>query len=383
MNALQRGVEVTRIMKRPESVLTFERAAELVERHGSPLLVFSETEFRKNCKAMREGMPGARLHYAMKANSENEVLRVVRDEGLLVDVCSYEEAKRASVAGFSEHCMLNTNPCKSESDLQGCLGLGVSHFVFDCESEAEKTSRQWPGLKCLLRVAVKSKHSVIDLSSKYGCEPEEAADLVKFARTRGICVTGLSFHVGSQCTSDGDFDAALQDMRRIWDLIPDLKELNVGGGFPAPYREPVMSLSSYCRNVKEHIDRWFAGVDMQLLAEPGRGLVATSCTLITRVIGKKRKGGVWWYVIDDGLYGSFSGKVYDHADYALLTDKWEGLGECVVCGPTCDSSDIVGKYRLPELDIGDLILVPTMGAYTSVSATDFHGFPRAKFVKIQ
>jgi ornithine decarboxylase len=108
-------------------------------------------------------------------------------------------------------------------------------------------------------------------------------------------------------------------------------------------------------------------------------------TLITSVIGKSVRGGKTWYIIDDGLYGSFSGKVYDHTDFPLLAEGMDErpLNTCVVAGPTCDSTDVVARDQaLPELDIGELLLVPTMGAYTSASASDFNGLAQARSVTI-
>ena len=108
-------------------------------------------------------------------------------------------------------------------------------------------------------------------------------------------------------------------------------------------------------------------------------------TLITSVIGKSVRNGRTWYIIDDGLYGSFSGKMYDHADYTLMAERGQDrpVHPCVVAGPTCDSIDVVAKDQpLPDLQVGDLLLVPTMGAYTCASATNFNGLEPARSIAI-
>lgn len=108
-------------------------------------------------------------------------------------------------------------------------------------------------------------------------------------------------------------------------------------------------------------------------------------TLVTSVIGKSVRNGRNWYYIDDGLYGSFSGKVYDHADFTLIAESEDErpLHPCVVAGPTCDSTDVVARDQpLPDLAVGELLLVPSMGAYTSASATGFNGLDVARAIAI-
>jgi len=104
---------------------------------------------------------------------------------------------------------------------------------------------------------------------------------------------------------------------------------------------------------------------------------------VTKVIGKSFRNNTQWYYMDDGLYNSFSGKVFDHADYPIVSERAGKVSRCVLAGPTCDSFDVISKeIALPELQIGDLLLVPSMGAYTNVSATEFNGLEKAHTVTI-
>jgi ornithine decarboxylase len=114
---------------------------------------------------------------------------------------------------------------------------------------------------------------------------------------------------------------------------------------------------------------------MNIIAEPGRSISGRCITLVTRVIGRTERNDTSWYYIDDGVYGSFSGIMFDHCDYRLVSNRSGSLEESVVAGPSCDSIDIVARdQKLPRLAVGDLLLVPGMGAYTSASATSFNGF---------
>ena len=105
---------------------------------------------------------------------------------------------------------------------------------------------------------------------------------------------------------------------------------------------------------------------------------------VTKVIGRTVRYGVNWYYIDDGVYGAFSGKLFDHCDYRIVSDRPGPLEECIVAGPTCDSIDIVAHDQpMPKLSAGDLILAPGMGAYTIASATSFNGFAPPKTIIMQ
>ena len=178
--------------------------------------------------------------------------------------------------------------------------------------------------------------------------------------------------------------------REVWDEAVaegfELEMLDVGGGFPAPYRRPVMSLESFCHQLDNALVKTFGDLNVRIIAEPGRGISAETMTLITKVLGKNKRGGKMWYFIDDGVYGSFSGKLFDHADFELVTENAIERQHfpCVVAGPNCDSHDIVSEdQELPDLEIGELLLVPTMGSYTNASASPFNGLDVAKIIEVE
>jgi ornithine decarboxylase len=160
-----------------------------------------------------------------------------------------------------------------------------------------------------------------------------------------------------------------------------LRTLDIGGGFPISYKTHMMSLASFCKPIREALEGFFPNTE--ILAEPGRVLSATAVKLIARVIGKARRQGIMWYYIEDGIYGSFSGRLFDHASYEIACLKAGDPEPCVLAGPTCDSFDVISREEyLPPLDIGDLIVAHHMGAYTSASATSFNGIPVTRAVLV-
>jgi ornithine decarboxylase len=203
-------------------------------------------------------------------------------------------------------------------------------------------------------------------------------------------VTGLSFHLGSQCIDAGDFDIALSTMRAITDEASmngfTLKLIDIGGGFAAAYGDQSLPpTKDYCDEVYRSVRRHFGDTSLKIIAEPGRILCAESVTLVTCVIGKTHRQGKPWYIIDDGIYGSFSGRRFSESDFKWLHSHGQDANvySSVIAGPTCDSGDIVSHEQwLPDLAIGDILMVPSMGAYTSASAAAFNGMPLARTVMI-
>ncbi len=384
---------LTLIQNRPERVaqvnLSFDQARQLTDQHGSPLLVVSRTKLIDTYWAMKQSMPGVDLYYAAKANPDPHILSTLCAENAFVDVCSAGEMNAALAAGFSPERMLHTHPCKTDANLLECYQAGIRWFVYDNPIEAAKVARLTPDVNLLLRLATTGASSRINLSAKFGAPMEEALRMLAVAKSMNLNVRGFSFHVGSQCLNPEDYCGVLRDVRQVWEDARSaghaLEVLDIGGGFPAPYREHAPSIQSFGGAIARGLRETFGDLDIRLIAEPGRGLCTECVTLVTKVIGKSDRWGMPWVYIDDGLYGSFSGKMFDHTDFPLVVDN-DGsreLRSCVVAGPTCDSSDIVCRDQLlPELELGDLILVPSMGAYAGASASPFNGLPVASSVCI-
>ena len=358
--------------------LSFARAATLAETVATPFLVLSVARMRERLETLRTHLPGVELYYAMKSNPDPELLGLVN--GLVdgIDVASYGEVRAADAAGIAPPRLFHSNPIKKESDIAACAKHGVDWFTFDNIDEIPKLQAQAPATNVLLRVAIKNPHCVVNLGAKFGAQEGDALPLLLAARDAGLHVRGIAFHVGSQSQDPGIYVTALRLVRRIFDQAAaaglELDTLDIGGGFPVSYRALMPDLEECCQVVSQGLLECFPE-GVRVLAEPGRCISGDAMTLVVRVIGRSYRNGIPWYYIDDGVYGAFSGKLFDHCDYQLVPFRSGPLTDCVVAGPTCDSIDIVAvDQMLPELELGDLLLVPAMGAYTRASATSFNGF---------
>jgi ornithine decarboxylase len=201
-----------------------------------------------------------------------------------------------------------------------------------------------------------------------------------------IKIQGLSFHVGSQAVDSGMHVQAINVCRQLMHSAAEngheLKTLDIGGGFPADYGQQSLPIEEYCAPIRSALRLLQPGV--RVIAEPGRYIAAAAAIAVSSVMGRALRDHRWWYYLDDGLYGSYSGQMYDHAKYPI--DALAAPGKCypsVLAGPTCDSIDVIGEnLNLPLLDVGDLVVGRSMGAYTWASASDFNFFPRATVVAL-
>lgn len=373
-------------------VVSFDEARRLAAVHGTPLLCVSRAAVRRNYEALRNGLPGVEFYYAAKSNPDATILRTLYEAGCSIDICSVGELQAALAAGFTPDQMLHTHPCKTLHNLLTCYNAGLRWFVYDNRDELRKIARHTPDVSLLLRVAMSSSSSLINLSAKFGCAPSDALGLLREARTLGMHVNGFEFHVGSQTTSPEDYDVAFARIRRLWleaaEAGIELEVIDFGGGLPAPYRgDSILTLESFCASLRQSLETHFGDLPVRIVAEPGRGVSADTTTLVTSVLGRSvRPNGRTQYIIDDGLYGSFSGKVYDHVDFPILAEDMltRDCYPCTIAGPTCDSTDVVSQDQdLPELEIGELLLVPTMGAYTNASASTFNGLELPQSIPVE
>jgi ornithine decarboxylase len=367
------------------TTLTEAEIRGLAGRFGSPLLVLDCEQVRRQYHALKDALPGVDLHYALKPLPHAAVVACLRDEGAYFDLATTGEVELVKDQGVAPERCIHTHPIKRDSDIRDALRFGVTTFVADNPDEIRKFVRYRKRAELLLRVSFRSPNAVVDLSRKFGCEPGAVLGLIEMARSLGVRVRGLSFHVGSQATDPAKYVEAIHACTDLMAEallagLPSLDVLDIGGGFPVAYSADVPAIDDFCRPIRAALARLPRHV--RVIAEPGRFIAAPAAIAVSSVMGRAKRDGRWWYYLDDGLYGSYSGQLFDHAKYPVSVLKEGGeLFESVLAGPTCDSIDVIDDaILLPELEVGDLVVGRMMGAYTWASATDFNFFKRAKVV---
>lgn len=363
--------------------LNKEETEALAQEYGTPLLVLSLEQIEKNYRLLRTHLPRVKVFYAIKANPHRRILELMRDLGSNFDVASDGEIMELNSLGVDGSRMIYANPMKTVNGLRACRNAGVGKMTFDSAGEIDKMARECPGATVLLRIRIDNSSAHVDLNKKFGAAREQALELLLKAREAGLDAAGIAFHVGSQTTSADPYLYALDIAREIFEEAAaagmQLRIMDIGGGFPIPEPKVRFNLQEMLNQINARLDEDFPGVE--IWAEPGRFICGTAVNLITSVIGVTERGGQPWYFLDEGLYGTFSGVLFDQWDFKLISFKEGEQVAATFAGPSCDSLDIMfrGKMTVRQEE-GDLILVPICGAYTSASATTFNGFSKAKFV---
>jgi len=367
----------------------------MVKIHGTPLVVVDHKVLRENYAQFRKHLPRVQVYYAVKANSDPAIVQTFYDVGASFDVASVAEF--LNVHQKIEHLpdkerqdfiwdrIIYANPIKAIETLEQ-LDQYKPLVTYDNHEEVIKIARYAPHSGLALRLRVPNTGSMVELSSKFGALPGEAVDLIAFAHNNNLEVEGLSFHVGSQCTNPQNYVQALHLAASIFAEAKlrgfNLKLLDIGGGFPAHYDDTVPAFRNLAKTINAELDRLFPE-PLEILAEPGRFLVASAATSVAKIIGKAIRGGKLCYYLDDGVYHTFSGVIFDHCQYHLKSFKKGPTQICSVFGPTCDALDTISlAEQLPDLDLGDLLYAENIGAYAAASSTCFNGFPPAKVVHV-
>jgi ornithine decarboxylase len=357
----------------------------LVALHGTPLMMLDCNIIRLQYQALANALPNVELHFALKPMPHASVVKTLLDEGASFDLATNGEIDLVRSAGVPAYKTIHSHPIKRDSDIRYALEYGCNVFVVDNVNELEKFIPYKDEVEILIRLSFRNVDAYSDLSKKFGCNPEHAIPLIRRAILLGIRIKGLSFHVGSQTTDPNIYVHAIDTSRKVFKEVaqlglPALSTLDIGGGFPVEYMDSVMPIDSFCAPLRDALSKFPETV--KIIAEPGRFIVAPAATSVASIMGQAERDGKTWYYLDDGIYGSFSGILFDHGNYPIDAMKWQGERfPSVLVGPTCDSIDVISEdISLPKLINGDLIIGRVMGAYTSATATEFNFFKKAEIV---
>jgi len=372
------------------------RLKQLAEKHGTPLLVVDHDELRKNFRTFRRFLPRVQPYFAVKAGADAAIVRTLYKEGASFDVASMPEFELVyeNIKGMAAkkrqawiwNKIIYANPIKPVETLE-VLDEYKPLVTFDNFDEIEKIKKHAPHAGLCLRLKVPNTGAMVELSSKFGASPGEAVDLILEADRQGLVVEGVSFHVGSQTTNYTNYVEALNLTADIFREAASrgydkMKLVDIGGGFPAPYDSSVRPFRELARIINSELKRLFPK-NIEILAEPGRFFVATAGYSVAKIIGKAVRDGKPSYYINDGVYHTYSGQIFDHAKYPVKAFKRGKTKLSAVFGPTCDALDVISMAEdLPALNRDDFVYSEMIGAYTYASATTFNGFSPAKVVHV-
>ncbi len=356
-------------------------------KYPTPYFVFDPTLVVANLEAYRRALPEAtEICFAMKANSEEVVLKIMHENGASFEVASNYELLQLKTLGVQPERILYGTAVKSESSIKEFFDYGVRRYAFDSDAELEKIARQAPGSNVYVRVLVNDQaDSVFTMSEKFGTEINAAVGLLVKAQALGMKPYGISFNVGSQARNAEAWSNGLASIApilvKLYAKGIKLEVIDLGGGFPFSYQEHdgIPAIGEIGRSIRQAVTA--LPYPIRFLAEPGRGLVANAYVLVTGVFAKaSRESGQWLYT-DAGAYNAlletmaYQGSI--RYDIQLLRTSDAPLEPYVVTGPTGDSLDVIDSAAMlpSDVTVGDRLVVYDTGAYSFVLATPFNGFP--------
>lgn len=350
----------------------------------TPCLLFSRQAIRDQYARVRESFPGTPVFFAVKANPHQEVARVLHEAGCGFEVSSVAELEMVTALGVSPERLISSNPIKAPEFVRLARRAGIVDFVVDSVDEVRKMVRHAPDARLRIRLAVDNSRSLWPLSSKFGAAPGDVVEILREAKGLGVAVDGVTFHVGSQCVGVESWIHALEVCRETFgiahELGTDLRLVNLGGGLPVRYVDPVPGVEQIGAEVRRYVGAHF-GSDVRLEIEPGRALVAEAAVLVVSVIGKAVREGKRWLYLDGGIYNCLL-EALEGFRYDVRTDVDGPLHPHTLAGPSCDSTDVLmSDVLLPDLEVGDRVYVLGAGAYSLSYASHFGGFdsPEAHF----
>ncbi len=359
----------------------------MLKKHRTPLMMIKRCILEKQYRRFQKCLPDVTPYYAIKANPHPGIIKTFIKLGAGFDVASGAEMKQVLRLGGSPTKIIFAHTIKSREDIEFSRKRKVRLMTFDNEPELYKLAKYYPGAHVLVRIKVENEGSVVELSLKFGADREQAFFLLRKARTLGLTPMGVSFHVGSQSTNVENYLEALEITAGIFKEAKEnnlpLKIVDIGGGFPIQYfdNETEINFEKMAAQIKRQMDALF-DKDVKFIAEPGRFLAGPAGILVTQVIGRTFRNNKNYYYLNDGIYGDFSGMVFDHCKYEFKTLRRGQKFLSTLAGPTCDSLDTLSlNEEIPELYVGDVVYTKNIGAYSCVSATaGFNGFPPAKII---
>ena len=348
----------------------------------------------------RKYLPKVQPFYAIKCNTSEAIISMISALGGSFDCASQMEINLVLEGGYSTpENVIFANPCKAVSCMRRAELMRVRFVTFDNITELHKLAQHMPSCKALLRIMTNDSAALCAFSTKFGASMSNVPELLSVAKTLNVRIVGVSFHVGSGNNDPQAYIGSIRNARQVFDMANDLgfdmKVLDLGGGLPGtepslgPNGKPTsLSFEEIAVSINSCLEEQFS--EATVIAEPGRYFTQATHLLACNIHSMRtvplfQEGGdvtptdvEYQYYINDGLYHSFNCILFDHAHpeiYPLRPDSESRIYTTTIFGPTCDSLDcILKRQKFPEMSVGEWLVVPDMGSYTTSAGAPFNGF---------
>ncbi len=369
----------------------------LAQKHNTPLYVYDFNHIKEQYSSLKNAFNGKKslICYAIKANSNLSILKLLANEGAGADCVSIGEVKRALLAGIPKYKIIFSGVGKRDEEIKEALELDI--LMINIESKAEllrvETIAQELNKKARVSVRVNPNidpktHPYISTGlseNKFGVEIEEAKALyIYIQKSENLEAIGIHFHIGSQLT---DLNPIRESAQKVAELLKsllaiklDIRFFDIGGGIGIKYKdEETINLADY----SEAISSAIKGIDVTIVCEPGRFIVGNSGYFLTKVLYEKKSEKKRFVIVDGAMNDLIRPTLYSAYHEVSILSENEHLTYADVVGPVCESGDFLAKHvHLPQTNHGDLVIIKSSGAYGFSMSSNYNTRGRAKEIAI-
>ncbi len=364
----------------------------LAEEFGTPLYVYSASYIRDRVRAYKEAFPNALICYAVKANFNPHIIRLVKEEGAGADIVSGGELYASLQAGVDPKKIVYAGVGKTPKEIEYAISSDILMFNVESRMELEVLDQIAERMGKKVRIAIRvnpdvdpKTHPYISTGmkkSKFGVDIKRAKEEYEYARNlKNLEIVGIHCHIGSQILDVSPYIEAVEKIVELYHYLTkngfDIRYLDIGGGLGIKYK-PEQS-NPEPSDLAEAISPILKDVKAKLILEPGRSIVGNSGVLITRVEFLKDKGHKHFVIVDAGMNDLIRPAIYDAYHHIVPVEKRDGRYiKTDVVGPICETGDFLALDReLPEVRRGDYLAVLSAGAYGFAMSSHYNVRPRA------
>ena len=352
----------------------------------TPFYIYSQAKITNTYKQLKNVLE-SEIFYAVKANSNQAIIKLISTLGAGTDVVSVGELMRAIMAGVDPQKIIFEGIGKSKKDIAFAIEKNIRLINIESADELQRVNEVSLNQNKKINIGIRlnpnidgqtlDKISTGKKTDKFGIDASKLDDIFKILKiSENVNLIGLSCHIGSQIFDISVFSEIFRKMKTNAQIFIDkgygIKHVDLGGGLGVSYKKDQEQLNLLL--IKNEMDKYFNDVPYKLSFEPGRYLVANAGILVTSVITIKNNGGVNFLITDAGMHSLIRPALYNarHEIEAVNRDNNQ-LINYTVAGPICESSDIFGKnISLPQQQVGNLIIIKDAGAYGKVMASNYN-----------
>ena len=359
---------------------------EIIKLNRTPFYIYSQSSLENTYSKLKKDLD-AEIFYAIKANSNQAILKLIKNFGSGADVVSVGELKRSLLAGFSEKKIIFEGVGKSKRDLEFAIDKNIRLINIESFDEIDLINEIGKEYNKVVDVGIRlnpdidgntlDKISTGKKTDKFGIEINKVNQLlIKFRELKNINLKGLSCHVGSQINNLKIFEKVFKTMKEVTNFfisnnIP-IQHVDLGGGFPVNYDKDSVDMN--ISQIGELANLMFRNMPYEISYEPGRYLVAKSGKIITKIMTTKNNGGINYLITDAGMQTLIRPAMYasyHRIDSMNIIDKKKI--KYTIAGPICETGDTLAKnIFLPEQKLGDYLIIHDTGAYGAVMASNYN-----------